>query len=168
MISGIAVRRCFWKTVFIWNRFRNGLVIAIFQPQPIFMHIWIAVPYWFRLMQCWMVWEWILNKKASSWKSTTDLFLRRWWDLNPRTGLRPPAGFRDVLLLPTLWEVSGSQKNLMDVENCEISMVSPCFIVVKSENSDNFGKVRIGRIFNKMLHLWEFWRESGENWRELE
>lgn len=41
----------------------------------------------------------------------------------------------------------------MDVENCEISMVSPCFIVVKSENSDNFGKVRIGQIINKMLHL---------------
>ena len=85
MISGIAVRRCFWKTVFLWNRFKSGLVIAIFQPQPIFMHIWIAVPNWFRLMQCWMVWEWILNKKASSWKSTTDLFLRRRWDSNPRT-----------------------------------------------------------------------------------
>lgn len=41
----------------------------------------------------------------------------------------------------------------MDVENCEISMISPCFTVVKSENSDDFGKVRIGRIFNKMLHL---------------
>lgn len=41
----------------------------------------------------------------------------------------------------------------MDVENCEISMISPCFIVMKSENSDTFGKVRIGRIFNKMLHL---------------
>ena len=73
--------------------------------------------------------------------------------MNPRTGLRPPAGFRVVLLLPTLSEVSGRQKNLMDVENCEISMISLCFIVMKSENSDNFGKVRIGRIFNKMLRL---------------
>lgn len=73
--------------------------------------------------------------------------------MNPRTGLRPPAGFRDVLLLPTLSEVNGSKKNLVEVKNCEISMISPCFIVMKSENSDDFGKVRIGRIFNKMLHL---------------
>ena len=86
-ISGIAVPRFFWQTVFPWSRFRNGLVTATSQLRRTFTHIWITARSWLRLMQCSMAWALHRTEKEKPAVGKTDYwrdFWRRRWDSNPR------------------------------------------------------------------------------------
>ena len=86
-ISGIAVPRFFWQTVFPWSRFRNGLVTATSQLRRTFTHIWITARSWPLRMQCSMAWALRKIEKEKPAAGKTDYwrgFWRSGWDSNPR------------------------------------------------------------------------------------